>query len=119
MKDFCAKLRSARVKNIDSKHFISDEALDSIIKDFDIDLCAREIGVPMHHQRESVVAIETGGRKVFSILAALGYEALIVELLSMDGLVKKSDIDNKLPFEMSTLRNVLGSDVALQFYELQ
>ena len=34
----------------------------------------------MYYQRESVVAIKTGGRKVFSILAALGYEALIVEL---------------------------------------
>ncbi|KAL9077707.1 MAG: hypothetical protein Q9161_000079 [Pseudevernia consocians] len=119
IKDFCARLRSARVKNADSKHFVPDEILDSIFKDLDVDLCVREIGIPVYHQQESTVAIRSGGRKVFSILAALGCEALIVELLSMDGLVKKSDIDNKLPFEMSKLRNVLGSDVASQFYELQ
>lgn len=119
MKEFCARLRSARVKNADSKHFIADEVLDSIFKDFDVELCVREIGIPVYHQQEITTAIRTGGRKVFSILATIGYEALIVEVLSIDGLVKKSDIDNKLPFELLKLQSVLGNDVALQFYERQ
>ncbi len=49
----------------------------------------------------------------------LAQEVLIVDILGMDGLIKKGDIDNKLPYEISKLRNVLSSDLALQFHELQ
>ena len=119
LKEFCARLRSARIKNADSKYFIPDVALDDVFEDFDVDVCIGGIGIAVYHQQESAAAIKTGCRKVFSILALLGQENLIVDMLSLDGLVKNSEIDNKLPFDMRMLRNVLASSVASQFFELQ
>ncbi len=68
IQELCNKLRSARVQNVDFRHFIPDAVLDEIFEEIDIDLCVQEIGIPMYHHREIMKTIKSGGRKVFQFL---------------------------------------------------
>lgn len=120
---FGNSLRSSRIKNADKREFIPDEALDAAIGDLDVEECVKELQIPSYYQSESIAVIRTGGRKVFATLAILNTGqicgGLIVNFFSIDGLVKKSDLDSRLPFEVVDLEPIVGTANAPEFYERQ
>lgn len=123
MQEFGDRLRASRIKNADKRDFIPDGALDAAITDLDVKLCVKELQIPSYYQSESIAMIQNGGRKVFAILATLnrgqGCGELIVNFFGIDGLVKNSDIDSRLPFEVIDLEPIIGQEIAPEFYERQ
>lgn len=120
MDSLVQSLLEARVKNIDSRHFIPDDALERILSSEAIHHFIQNTAVEVYHRREIIDAIANGGKHLFAVLALMGEESSLLNFIERDQMVKTYDLDSRLPLTLEDLRKILPTGTAASlFYEKQ
>ena len=102
-------LLAARVKNIDSRYFIPDSALERILSSEAIHHSIQKTTIEVYRRREIIDAIVNGGKRLFAILTLLGEEFSLVNFIERDQMVKTYDLDSRLPLTLEDLQKILPS----------
>ena len=114
------KLHEARVKNIESRYFIPDNALETCLSREAVHECIQSTSIEVYHRREIEDAVMNGGKRMFGILVILGEESSIRSFIERDQLVQTYKLDSKLPIAIEDLRKIYptGATASL-FHEKQ
>lgn len=107
-----------RVGNADGVDFIPIKSLFEVLQEKNIRRVVQECGIVHYQQEEAVGTILRGGRRVFAILSMMTKERLISDFIMKHDNFLDTELDSKLPFEESVLRDIIQADYR-EFYDLQ
>lgn len=114
------QVRALRCKNVDGKWFIPEGTLESGVPHEVIhDAVQNHCDIEPYAIQEVTQAIETGARKVFTILILIREEKKITAFLEHHLQSDGQALDSRLPFSKLELEMVFTPDAADEFEEQQ
>ncbi|KAL9121919.1 MAG: hypothetical protein Q9187_001523 [Circinaria calcarea] len=103
-------LKEALVKSAESKYFLTEGALNSILTRDTVRECIEKTEIDMLWKRNCMEAVFNGGKRVLALLIMRNRVDLIVKFVETDQSSKTGHLDSRLPFEQETLTRILMND---------
>lgn len=103
-------LKQALVKTTDTKYFLPEDCLNSILTEATITECIDQADIDRVRRRSCKEAVLHGGKKVLALLIMLERVDLILNFVETDQASRTAHLDSRLPLEQETLRRMLADD---------
>lgn len=117
MQELQQRLEALRRRNIESRYFIADSDLFTVVEEESIQVSMGKCSFENYERREFEEAVKSGGKKVFAILTLIGKPELIAPFIRNDQL-QNHHLDQRLPYSYAELLNIIPQS-ATKFCEMQ
>lgn len=103
-------LEKALVKSVESKYFLTEDALNNVLTQDIIRECIEQADIDVLLKRNCIEAVFEGGKKVLALLIMQNRVGLLAKFVETDHSSKSGHLDSRLPFEQQTLTRILMDD---------